>query len=408
LFKKVTRSRIDRLIATVYVIAITFVLHALDLGQVGTVVVIPIGFIYFFLSKTGRIASIVSSKPMFWYIIFFLYSSFSILYSIDRDMAIKTQSKMFIVLLFSIAVFTYALNSIKTVKACFVANVIVLFSLALYVLRSGVSYDISDRLHNGILNANAYGYFVFTGLSGLFMLYTLGQNKRQKVLYMILILVGSISSISLILASASRGASIIAGLLIVGNIFVIVTAGKTGMFKKMIVSVIFGLVLFNVGNYVNNKFLKESYLLTRFDSLEERETPREFHVRKALEIGWENPLLGVGSGNYAVVPKKIEQGSFSHNTFTEVFANFGFIGLLLYFSILSNIGFKMIKNLKMNNNRMKVLNYQILLFFLLFLVYNGLYIVYLTPLFMHFLFVVYALTVIIGRTENPLSNNELL
>ena len=169
------------------------------------------------------------------------------------------------------------------------------------------------------------------------------------------------------------------------------------MFRKVIVSIFLVVGLFYLAAFVSDNYLKDSYLLKRFNDLEERETPRQFHARKAIEIGSDNPLIGVGAGNYAIVPKAIEQGSFSHNTFTEVFANFGLVGVFMYLIMLFALAIKIRKNLKTNNNRIRVINYQILLFFLVFVIYNTLYVVYLSNIFMHFLFVIYAHLLLIER-----------
>ena len=119
--------------------------------------------------------------------------------------------------------------------------------------------------------------------------------------------------------------------------------------------------------------------------------------KKAIEIGIDNPVIGVGAGNYAIIPKEIEPGSFSHNTFTEVFANFGIIGLIIYLKMLLLLTFKILKNFRTKNIKIRIINYQFLLFFLGFLIYNTLYVVYLSTIFMHFLFVIYAHIVYIDR-----------
>lgn len=397
MLKVLRLNRINSIIAVIFVIAVTFALHALNLGQASTLVLIPLGFMYFFMMRFSRIKTILTLKPISWYLIFLLFAIISILYSIDSDVAIVTQKKMLIVFLFTLAVFSYALNSIKTVKAIYVANVIVLFLLIGYVLRIGIDRTSGERIEESVLNANTYGYYVFTGLFSLFILYSCRRGYKQKVIYLILTVLGCIFSFWLILASASRGAFIIISLLIIGNIFIITFPSKSGMFRKVIVSIIFLISIFYLASFVSDNYLKDSYLLQRFNDLEERETPRQFHARKAIEVGSDNPLLGIGAGNYAVVPKAIEQGSFSHNTFTEVFANFGLIGVFMYLAMLFTMCLKIRKNFKTNNNRIRVINYQILLFFFIFVIYNTLYVVYLSNIFMHFLFVIYAHLLLIER-----------
>ncbi|MDA9325353.1 O-antigen ligase family protein [Flavobacteriales bacterium] len=399
--------RINSIIAVLFVITVTFALNALELGQIGTTVVIPLGFIYFFLSKRRRIIPILSIKPLFWYIFFFLFASLSILYSIDPNVAIETQLKMFIILIFTIAVFSYALNSIKAVKVLYISNIIVLFLLILYVVKLGISTEVDERIIDGVLNANTYGYYVFTGLFSLFILYSYRQNRKQKIIFSIVIVFVCFYSMLVILASASRGASIIISIVIIGNMFIINFASKKGILKKAIVLTIFSIGLFYLFIFISENYLNDSYLLRRFNNLEERETPRDFHSRKAIEIGSDHPLFGVGSGNYAVVPKIIEPGSFSHNTFTEIFANYGSIGCVIYFLMLFRVGSKILKNLNINNEKTRIINYQILFFFFMFLIYSTLYVVYLNTTFMHFLFVIYAHTLLIERNVKPYNSKEL-
>lgn len=385
------------ILAVLFIIAVTFALHSLDLGKIGTMAVIPIGFMYFFLTKPTRIKKLISVKPVAWYLAFFIFASISILYAIDANAAVATQKKMLIVMLFSLAVFAYALNSEQTVKVVYIANAITLFLLIGYVLKLGINTQSDERIEDSVLNANTYGYYVFTGLFSLFILYSSRTSRKQKVMYMILTILACIFSFWLVLASASRGASIILGLLIVGNVFVITSASKKGMLQKALVSILLIVGLFYLANYVTEEYIKDSYLLQRFNDLEGRESPRQFHARKAFEIGSENPFIGVGAGNYAVVPKAIEPGSFSHNTFTEAFANHGIIGLFMYLLMLFAIVWKARKNLKTKNKKIRIITYQVFLFFLVFVIYNTLYIVYLSTIFMHFLLVIYAHLLLLER-----------
>lgn len=405
--KKLSLNSISSIFAFIFVFAVTFALHALKLGEVGTLVVIPLGFFIFFIGRLSKTIKLLELNLVFWYLLFFLFASISIFYSIDVDAAIGTQKKMFIVLLFTIAVFSYSISSINTVKVIYRANVFVLFTLIAYVLTLGIDMGSGQRIEENTLNANTYGYYVFTGLFSLFLLYTNRLNNKHRLIYIIIIIIASIFSLWLILASASRGASIIVSLLIAGNILIITATSKKGILRKSIISILFFLSVFQFASFVNDNYLKESYLLERFNDLEERETPRAYHVIKAIEIGLDNPILGVGAGNYAVVPKVLEQGSFSHNSFTEAFANFGLMGLFVYLMIFYSLLKKILKNLKTNNNQIRIINYQILLFVFLFIVYNTLYVVYLSTIFMHFLFVIYAHLLLIegSKTRNKINNS---
>jgi O-antigen ligase len=411
LSKKISIKNITSIFAFILVFAVTFALEVLQIGEIATILFIPLGFIIFFLNRFTTAKKVLALKPLFWYLLFFLLASISILYSIDVYAAIDTQKKMLIVLMFTIAVFSYSMSSINAIRTMYKANVFVLFALIAYTFTLGVEMGGEQRIEESEITANTYGYYIFTGLFSLFLLYTTNRlNKAHRIIYIVIITVASIFSLWLILASASRGAAIIVSLLIGGNIFIISVTSKKTILKKVIISIFFFVGIFYFAVFFTNTFLNDSYLLVRFLDLNERLTPRAYHFNKAIEIGLDNPILGVGAGNYAVVPKLIEEGSFSHNSFAEAFANFGSIGIFIYFMIYYSLLKRILKNLKTNNIKLKIINYQILLFMLLFIVYNVLYVVYLNNNFMHFLFVIYAQLLLIDRfeTKNKIKNLSYL
>ena len=193
--------------------------------------------------------------------------------------------------------------------------------------------------------------------------------------------------------------------MVIGNVFIISSISKKGVFKKLFFLILTSFFLIYTISYLNDNYLQNSYLLKRFDQMEEVENPREFLASNAIEVGLRNPIIGVGAGNYALIPKRIEQGSFSHNTFTEIFANFGSIGLFLFGGFFLTVLFKLRRLLRFKNENTKIVLYQILLFLILFLVYSTLYVVYLSNVFMHLLFVIYAHLSILDR--NLLVKNKI-
>jgi O-antigen ligase len=398
--------KITDLFVAFYVIAIIFMLSFLGLGRLGTSVLIPLGFLYLFLNKFKTLKYILGLKAIKWYLFFFIFTSISILYANDSGAAIKTQGKTFIVFMFSLLVFAYAINFLRNVYFFYVVNCLVLLFIAIIVLKTGVSIGDGDRADDVGLNANTYGYYIYNGLFSLFILYTkLGLKKKNRRLLFILIIVASICSFWLVLISASRGASIITSLLVIGNVFIISSISKKGVFKKLFFLILTSFFLIYTISYLNDNYLQNSYLLKRFDQMEEVENPREFLASNAIEVGLRNPIIGVGAGNYALIPKRIEQGSFSHNTFTEIFANFGSIGLFLFGGFFLTVLFKLRRLLRFKNENTKIVLYQILLFLILFLVYSTLYVVYLSNVFMHLLFVIYAHLSILDR--NLLVKNKI-
>tara|TARA_B100000780_G_scaffold273364_1_gene236845 strand:+ start:710 stop:1924 length:1215 start_codon:yes stop_codon:yes gene_type:complete len=401
---KKTVKYFNEFLILLFVFAVIIFLSQIGMGRIGTLVLIPIGLWYFLLGRKGRAKYIFNIKGVKWYLIFILLTSISILYSIDPLVALLTQLKLIIVFAFSISVFSYCLESFRNVKVLYFANLIVLFYLFIYTYYNGIDIGSAERINEDVFNANTYGYFIFIGMHSLFSLYIMTKRKEIKFFFLVLIVVASIFSFALVLASASRGALLVTFGLIIGNVFIILNLNKKSVLRKFVflfitVSLVFYSVQYGYDNYFENSLVEQ-----RFNQLEQMETPREFHLQKAIEIGFENPIFGVGSGNYAIIPKKIEQGSFTHNSFAEIFANNGFPGLIVLLGFLSCIFLKLKKMLSFKNEKLKVSLYQIYLFLILFFFHGFLYVFYLDTIFLHFLFVIYAHLIIMERSIHQNNN----
>lgn len=381
----------------IYAILILFLLSFLGLGKLGTNVLIPLTF-FSILNKPLKIKFIFKLSLVKWYSLIIVISSFSIFYAISPDAAISAQLKKAIVFLFSLTILSFAIESFRNIKLLYLANIFVFLFLIMYVLSTGLELNTSGRADVSILNANSYGYYIFNGLTSIFFLYSsLKFKSKFRVLFFILIIIFCILSSWLVLLSASRGASIITSILIIGNFYLLFIVSRKSRTIKFFTILFFLIGLIFTVNYVENNHYKDSHLNKRFGELESRESPRQFHLRKAIEIGFDNPIIGVGSGNYAIIPKEIEQGSFTHNSFAEIFANFGFLGLIIFFFFLIQIPKKVIKLLKFANDKHKLILYQILFYCFVFVMYSFFYVSFMSTVFMHFFFLVYAHLIFIEK-----------
>ena len=120
----------------------------------------------------------------------------------------------------------------------------------------------------------------------------------------------------------------------------------------------------------------------RFQIIENEVTPREFHIYQAIQIWSDNPFFGVGSGGYARVPKLIEFGSFSHNSFTEVLANYGLFGLFIFIYLFILLFKKYYTLKKVINSKDYLILFRSIVFLIFFIIYSQFYVVYLTSLFL--------------------------
>jgi O-antigen ligase len=82
--------------------------------------------------------------------------------------------------------------------------------------------------------------------------------------------------------------------------------------------------------------LSETATFSRSEQSLHRQRPeiRQELVERAMEIWAQSPVVGHGAGQYAVLSGF---GVYSHNNYTELLANFGLVGLVLYYSLHAGV-----------------------------------------------------------------------
>ena len=381
-----------------YVVFNTILILILDLGKISTNIIIPLVFLFFVLINLFKINYLINHKEVRLYLLFIIYCFFSLLYTDFLDHAFSTNKRILIVSIFSFTLFSFSLSSFSNIYKIYLGYALALIIMIYFAVTNGLQYNGDERFELDKINANTYGYYIFTGLHACFILFNV-QKKYKTVLFFILTALLLLSFI-IILATASRGALVIAVLLVISNIYIYFQDFLKKLSNKFIIFVISFFSIFLLVNTVYNLYFKDSLVLERFDNLNNIESPRQFHYRKAIEFGLDNPFLGLGSGGYSQMPKAIEQGSFSHNTYTEIFANHGFVGLTIYFLFFYYIFKRLMRVLKITKD--KTIIKQISIFLVLFLCYNFFYVTYLTAEFTGILFVTLSHIIIIERNHNKI------
>jgi O-antigen ligase len=232
-----------------------------------------------------------------------------------------------------------------------------------------------------MVNANSYSYYSFFANFGLFILY---HKYKTKTIFFLLILF----PILFILTS-------------------FVTQSRTGLIYTVLTNIIFwifinktenvnplkkiGLVLFSfcaifVLIYQLALLLLKSDFIDRLDVNEGSSQERQGIVIEALNFFIENPIFGIGVGQY---PSYSATGLFSHNSYMEAFSEQGILAGVLILIIFIN---PVIKAIKMFFQYGKSPEVKIqLLFFLTFALYNNFYVFYKFSFAMmfHFLMIAY-------------------
>ncbi|MHB1105218.1 MAG: O-antigen ligase family protein [Lutibacter sp.] len=397
-------SKISNLFILFYIVFNTIIILIYELGRYSTSLVIPLGFVFYFVINTRKVTYILKLKQFRIYLLFVFLAMISFFYAIYPNAAFETNKRLLIVFVFSITIFSFSLDSFKKLNIIYYGYLFSLIIMIIYVVRTGVNLEIGDRLGDDtVINANTYAYYIFNGLYSLFILYS--QKERNNLFWIPLLCIVIGYSFYITLASASRGGFIIMILLLIGNIYLSFYKIRKGLLKKLILSVIIGFGLFYAGKFVFSNYLKDSLVIERFNQLEEEEeSSRQYHLRKAYEIGLGSPIIGVGSGNYALMPKEREPGSFSHSSYAEAFANYGLLGFAIYLYFFYLIFRKAKFLLKVVDDETKILIYRIILYIFLFMIYNVFYVTYLTAEFTGMIFIILSHLILISRNFN---NNKI-
>ena len=226
------------------------------------------------------------------------------------------------------------------------------------------------------LNANTYSYFSYFGNMALFYLILLTKRRVYIVLSIICLFLGVYISF----VTASRSGILFT--LIIGIIFYLFispTLRKSNFLR-------FGtaILMFSFGISYFSSIYNNSYLRTRVENSIESGDLRETLTLDAINVFIDHPFTGVGPGQFYLF--SVNKISFSHNSYTEMAANMGIIGIILLLILyikplwkeVKSYSYKMEKDLSRLN----------ILFFSSFVLINNIYVFYLTTYGMIFLFIV--------------------
>lgn len=199
-----------------------------------------------------------------------------------------------------------------------------------------------QRVDDDQLNANTIAYYTFYTTFAAFIISEITDKANLKVMFRILFLLTIPLTFIVAIATASRQVLIIQVPLL--TLLLYLRYYKSASAKVRIyftIGVIIAVVL-SIG-YVIDTY-ENSYLFQRTQNEEIEDDPRTHLLIDAFQVGMDHFFTGVGAGNYV---RYSYSKHFSHCTYTELFANTGIIGFMLYVSILIRFLKKQISRYKM-------------------------------------------------------------
>lgn len=192
-------------------------------------------------------------------------------------------------------------------------------------------FDIAtNRLSDEKLNANTVAYYTFFVT---FAIYELGNSfliKNKIIVHIFRLLFLAMYGVSFMVAllTGSRQVLLIQIPLLALLTFIRYIEGASFK-RKLLFVLIAGLVcvasIDTITEAYDNSFLKVRSEANAKDDV------RLLLLQDAIKVGCQHPIMGVGPGNYV---RYSFDGHFSHCTYTELFANTGIIGVLIYVNLL--------------------------------------------------------------------------
>lgn len=191
------------------------------------------------------------------------------------------------------------------------------------------SYDIgSDRLNDDNLNANTLAYFLLYSTFAIFILADVVPKKLLSRLFRIgfWLMIPVAFFVAIFTASRQILLTSIPLTLLLFFVRYIKGSGRKYILHTLIVIAV-------AGSFIVPKFLDiyDNSFLKKRTELDLNEDSRTLLLKDAISVGLENPIVGVGPGNYVMYSYNKH---FSHCSYTELFANSGFLALILYAGLI--------------------------------------------------------------------------
>lgn len=228
-------------------------------------------------------------------------------------------------------------------------------------------FSASDRLNDEKLNANTMAYYTFYVTFAFFILDEIVSAVFWKKAFRLLFILMIPVSFFVAFATASRQVLLIQLPLMTLLLWLRYIRSANWKRKALfllistVVLIYFAPKLFSV--------YADSYLAERA-SMSVADDVRSALLRESIQIGLEHSPLGVGAGSYIMFS---QNRHFSHNSFAELFANVGVIGLLLYSFLLFTF---LIRQWKRYKGTKDIVYLYFLVFGVLFLVDQVFYVFY--------------------------------
>lgn len=367
------------------------------INSISLYILIPGLFLYSIINSPKLL---INYKPIIFFIVLLGWSVLTMIKSVDMTISLQEIKLLAGVLMLCYIFVDHCISNTRYIHILYFLYILKFFSLFYYGYTHGLETE-DERFNLEELNANMFGYFGFLAvISSFFIWQNAKSGSAYKTLLLIFFLVCSITSIISNFYAASR-AGVLMSIMVIFLLLIIHFFYPLS--KKAVSGFIVLLIIIFAVVPIAITFYEGSILELRFRITNFQNEVRYYLLKRAIEVGADNPIFGVGPGNYRLYNTR---SLGSHSSFTELFANNGVIGLLIYLSLLYYF-FIRIRNLYSLNKESRKTALYFLTFFMMFTLYNFFYPFYLQLFLTGFLFISMThLEIIITARETAIEKEE--
>lgn len=290
--------------------------------QIALYVCIPGAFIISLLNR--KYSPVPKQFKYLW--LMYAWVTFSVLTSVNMSLSIAHIKMLVACILMLLTIINLSSNK-SLIPYLFIIWVIAYLSALIYVHTSvlDATFDFTrQRMDDETFNANTLSYYTIYVTFILFLFSCIAESNKLRKLLGLCFLAMIPLSFYVAIITASRQLLLIQVLNFSSLIYLKYLKGKLTPTKTIaLVAIVIGIVFFI---YKASDVFLNSYLYQRAQNDVEEDVRTQL-LQDAFNVGLHHPFTGVGPGCFILFSRS---DNFSHCTYTELFANSGFLAMLFY------------------------------------------------------------------------------
>ena len=301
-----------------------------------------IGFIYFITKE------VILTRYIIFFGMYIIFSIISVLWSINLGGAYIRILNMIQCFLFMTVILSFCEE--EDIHKCMDVYLVGVLIISVFCfIQDFSSLSIWARLGKNAFEKAGQNQIYYSCIlinATMYAIYKLSQKKQKKSLYIFIV-------IFLILCGVLTA---VRKNFIIPIIFIIVFEmlnNKNNILKLIVISFLLVMVFIGIYKITINSFPSMSYRInslindisknTKESTIGNSFSTRKWLRYKAFDLFKENPLFGVGIGQFRFYAADYGVDMYSHNNYLEILANTGIIGFLIYYIPIFILLFKSIR-----------------------------------------------------------------